>query len=98
LDSAQPKTKEELEKYATVLSEKILGFKAKASLYLPFLEKLFKDLVDPLDFSDIRKVSSTLATVSNEKQRTEKDKKLGKKNSKCDLGSSITIYNDVFSS
>lgn len=77
-----PKTKEEFDKFSGLLVDKINSFKAKNSLLVGFLEKLFKDLAEPLEFSDIRKLSSTLATLSNEKQRAEKDKKTGKKGAK----------------
>lgn len=51
----------------------------KTSLHYAFLEKLFRELAEPLDFSDIRRLSSVLSTLSNEKQRAEKDKKAGGK-------------------
>jgi hypothetical protein len=52
---------------------------------VPFLEKVFHDLADPLDYSDVRKLSSMLSTLANEKQRIEKEKKSGKKGTSCSI-------------
>lgn len=67
LDSAQPKTKPELEQFANELTKKVLAQSLKSSLLVPFLEKLFRDLADPLDPLDMRKLSSILNAVANDK-------------------------------
>jgi translation initiation factor 3 subunit J len=78
-----PKTKQEFDQYAKALAEKLVRFKPvrNATLYVQFLEVLFRELGSSIDYVDIRKLSSMLSTLSNEKQRAEKDKK-GKKNTK----------------
>lgn len=79
MDTAQPATKPELDAFAAALSAKVHSLKLKQALLQPFLDTLIKALADPLDFSDVRRLSSTLATLSNEKQRAEKEKKAGGK-------------------
>jgi translation initiation factor 3 subunit J len=81
LDTMQPKTKQELEDYATALNKKIQGWKLKSSLMTSFLDTFFREVVDGLDYADIRKLSSSLSTIANEKQRLEKERKSGGKKS-----------------
>lgn len=85
LDSANPSSKAELDQFASAIANKVHGLKLKNALLVPFLDTLVKQLADPLDFSDIRKLSSTLSTLSNEKQRAEKDKKAGGKKKKAQV-------------
>ena len=73
-----PANKAEWEKYASQMAKKVNSFGAKPTMQLAFCEKLFHELAQPLDYTDIRKLSSMLSTLSNEKQRAEKDKKSGK--------------------
>ena len=74
-----PTTKDEVEKLALALSDKISTYKLKTAVKYAFTEKLIRGLVDSMDYTDIRKISSFLSTVANDKQRAEKDKKSGKK-------------------
>lgn len=99
--SSKPVSKEQHEEYAKALVERILNFKSKGSVYVPFLEKLFHGLSSTLDYADIRKLSSSLSTLANEKQRQEKIKSGGaKKSSKKFLkvesnnNNNIETYND----
>ena len=53
-------------------------------MYAPFLERLVRDLAEPLDFTQVRKLSSVLSTLANDKQRQERDsKKSGGKKGAC---------------
>lgn len=75
------KTKSDLEAFSDLLTKKVSTWKLRSSLLVPFYEKLFRDLSDGLDYADIRKLSTVLSALANEKQRIEKEKKSGKKGS-----------------
>lgn len=74
-----PRSKQDFDKISNTIVAKIKSLEAKNSLLVPFYEKLFHDLASDLEFEDIRKLSSKLSTLANEKQRAEKEKRMGKK-------------------
>lgn len=52
-------------------------------LYATFLEHHARALADPLRDVEVRKVASALTTLSNEKQKEQRDKASGKKKPKA---------------
>jgi translation initiation factor 3 subunit J len=92
----KPESKQDYESLAKSLAEKLTEYSTITSSKIPkksphwigFLEVLFRELCDQsnIDYVDIRKLSSVLSTLSNEKQRAEKDKKgKGKSTKKAQL-------------
>lgn len=55
----------------------------KHGLYVAFLESFVKTVSDRLKVEDVRKLSTMLNTLANEKQRAEKDQQKKKKSSKA---------------
>ncbi|KAJ1662189.1 Translation initiation factor 3 subunit J component, partial [Coemansia sp. RSA 25] len=72
LTALQPKTEAEFDELQTALVERIQKSQSHR-LYVQFLEKLFRELSLPLKDVDVRKFSSTLTTLANEKQRIARD-------------------------
>ncbi|KAJ1860835.1 Translation initiation factor 3 subunit J component [Coemansia sp. RSA 2703] len=85
LATINPKTQAEFDEFRKALVDRIT--KAQNSrLYNQFLEKLIRDLVDPLKDLDVRKIASGLTTLANEKQRAAREaSKPKKKNKKATL-------------
>ncbi|KAI9136745.1 eukaryotic translation initiation factor 3 subunit J [Paraphysoderma sedebokerense] len=82
LHTLTPKSKDDFDQYADHLVTRFKDFSSNP-LYVAFLETLFRNLSDPLRHDDVKKLSSTLTTLSNEKLRAEKEaSKKGKKNAK----------------
>ncbi|KAJ1960001.1 Translation initiation factor 3 subunit J component [Dipsacomyces acuminosporus] len=82
LASLNPKTAEEFDEFQKVLIERIQKSQTQR-YYMQFLEKFIRELADPLKDVDIRKISSILTTLANEKQRAARDAlKGGKKKNK----------------
>ncbi|KAI3636198.1 hypothetical protein MIR68_005550 [Amoeboaphelidium protococcarum] len=79
IDSMHPTSKEDFEQFADLIVQKVASCSAKPSVYAQFLDTLYRNLALNLDPIAIRKLSSTLNTLANDKQRQEKDK--GKKKS-----------------
>ncbi|KAJ1721003.1 Translation initiation factor 3 subunit J component [Coemansia erecta] len=85
LATMNPKTQAEFDEFRKALVERIT--KAQNSrLYNQFIEKLVRDLADPLKDHDVRKLASGLTTLANEKQRAAREAtKPKKKNKKATL-------------
>ncbi|ORY49820.1 translation initiation factor eIF3 subunit [Rhizoclosmatium globosum] len=71
IDTMKPKTKEEFEKYEKQLVEKISKHE-KALAYSQFVENLTRDLCVSLAVDDIKRISSALTVLANEKQKAAK--------------------------
>ncbi|KAI8325448.1 translation initiation factor eIF3 subunit [Martensiomyces pterosporus] len=81
LASLNPKTVAEFDEFQKALVERIQKSQTQR-FYGQFLEKFIRELADPLKDVDIRKISSMLTTLANEKQRAARDAIKGKKKSK----------------
>ncbi|RXW15047.1 hypothetical protein EST38_g10805 [Candolleomyces aberdarensis] len=79
LISAQPRTKEDFQKLSSQIFEYIIKRHQSKPLYASFVEQLARDISQPLKDVEVRKVASNLTTLSNEKQKEQKDKASGKK-------------------
>ncbi|KAI0237355.1 Eukaryotic translation initiation factor 3 subunit J-A [Lamellibrachia satsuma] len=77
LDTFEPDTKEDFDKFGTLLRDKVTKYDTSAH-YLGFLETLFTDLSLNLNPEDMKKLSGTLTALSNEKTKALKTTK-GKK-------------------
>ncbi|KAI9883707.1 MAG: hypothetical protein M1823_004539 [Watsoniomyces obsoletus] len=77
------KTKEEFEKMNQVLAPLISGNSRNPQYALSFLPEFFKSLSKDLNSGDIKKLSTTLGLLSNEKMREEKAAEKGGKKSKA---------------
>jgi len=84
IDGFEPSTKEEFEKFSEMLSSKITKFE-KSPHYEPFLESLYQKLALGLEAESIRKLSSMLTTLQNEKVKQTKGTKGKKKSQKASL-------------
>ncbi|KAJ2063321.1 Translation initiation factor 3 subunit J component [Coemansia sp. S146] len=73
-----PKTEAEFDELQTALVDRIQKSQGHR-LYVQFLEKLIRELALPLKDVDMRKFSSTLTTLANEKQRMSRDASKKKK-------------------
>jgi len=80
IDSMEPSSKEDFDKFEEVLREKITKYE-KSPHYVVFLENLYRQLAINLDAEDIKRLGSTLTALSNEKVKQQKGTK-GKKKSK----------------
>ncbi|CAG8457719.1 9804_t:CDS:2 [Paraglomus occultum] len=80
LDSINPRTKEEFDEFSKLLVEKIRKHESKAA-YPAFIQSFIRELCLPLKDGDVKKISTTLNTLANEKIRAarEKDKPQKKK-------------------
>ncbi|RKP20035.1 translation initiation factor eIF3 subunit [Rozella allomycis CSF55] len=74
--SMEPKTKADFDSLANQIASKCVPF-SKSKLYTGFIDTLLRELVQDMNFTDIRSLSSALNIISNEKQKSGKDK--GKK-------------------
>ena len=101
LDRLDPKTSAEFDEFKTVLMERISPLESRTP-YAAFVENLMRDLIIPLKVDDIRKLSSTLTAMMNEKQKQSKDASKKKKNSKKTIKTTpggdldTTNYDDVY--
>lgn len=71
--STNPKTKEEFEAYANKLADHLYNRHGSKAFYAEFIENFAKALCTPLKDLEVRKASSALATLANEKQRTARE-------------------------
>ncbi|KAK3098895.1 hypothetical protein FSP39_024076 [Pinctada imbricata] len=80
IDVMYPETEAEYEEFESALKTKISFFE-KSQHYVPFLDKLFTDLVVSLEAEDVKKLGTTLNNIYHEKQKQQKeaDKKKKKK-------------------
>ncbi|KAJ2402096.1 Translation initiation factor 3 subunit J component [Coemansia sp. RSA 2559] len=76
-----PKTQADFDKFQKALVERIQKFQNNRA-YVPFLEKFIRELALPLKDVEVRKFTSTLTALVNEKQRAERDTKSKKKSGK----------------
>lgn len=86
---ANPKTKDDFEAISTALAKRVVDKYSTKPLYAHFVEHLTRELCMPLKDLDVKKVSSTLAALGNEKQKQAKEgtgKKGGKGKAKPSLG------------
>ncbi|CAG8542225.1 17815_t:CDS:2, partial [Cetraspora pellucida] len=78
LDRINPQTKEEFDEFCNLLIERIRKHE-KQGLYINFINGFVRELCSSLKDVDIRKVSSTLATMANEKAKALKEANKAKK-------------------
>ncbi|KAJ2389395.1 Translation initiation factor 3 subunit J component, partial [Coemansia sp. RSA 2611] len=78
LTALVPKTEAEFDELQTALVDRIQKSQ-NHRLYVQFLEKLIRQLALPLKDVEMRKFSSTLTTLANEKQRMTRDASKKKK-------------------
>ncbi|KAJ3358955.1 hypothetical protein GGF32_009884, partial [Allomyces javanicus] len=76
-----PRTKTDFDKYATLVVERFANFE-KLQYYPTFLENVVRTLADKLKIEDVRKLSSSLNALANDKQRAEKEALKKKKSTK----------------
>lgn len=84
LADLQPKTAAEFDEFKVALVDRIQKYQTSRN-YLEFLDNLVRDLARPLKDLDVRKISSTLNTLANEKQRNSKESKKKGKNKKASV-------------
>jgi len=88
------KTKEDFDQYEKLLSEMILNGKA-SKLYPGFIENLVRTICEPLKDVELRKITSVLTAVANEKQRAAKAATKGK--SKGSKKTNVRVDADITS-
>jgi translation initiation factor 3 subunit J len=77
-DSMDPSSKEDFENYRKSVADRLLKYE-KSAHFVPFLDDLFRDLCIGLEADDIKKISSTLNALCNEKVKAAKATKSKKK-------------------
>ncbi|KAF8653613.1 hypothetical protein AX16_003857 [Volvariella volvacea WC 439] len=82
LISAQPRTKDDWEKFSARIIEYIIKRHQNKPLYATFVDHLVRELALPLKDVEVRKAASTLTTLANEKQKEQREKVSGKKKPK----------------
>ena len=84
----RPNSKEDMVEFANNLAERLNNDHSLNPFFLEFVDQLAKNLGQNLKDVQVRKVSSTLATLANEKQKAirEADKGGKKKATKPKLG------------
>jgi len=95
VDGYSLECKEDMDKFRLTLVDKMRSIE-KNPLYVGFLESTFRDLCASLDPEDIKRVSSSLTTLSNEKLKASKAvTKKKKKGVAIKAGkSNIGVYDD----
>ncbi|KAJ3025752.1 UNVERIFIED_CONTAM: hypothetical protein HDU68_006742 [Siphonaria sp. JEL0065] len=102
IDTMKPKTREEFDAYEKKLVEKISKHE-KATAYAQFVENLARDLCVSLAVDDVKRISSALNVLANEKQKASKPV-AGKKGAKgkpvpvvakASAGVDMTNYDDM---
>ncbi|XP_070543108.1 eukaryotic translation initiation factor 3 subunit J-like [Ptychodera flava] len=78
LDSMNPSSKEEFDKYCKLLTDKLYKFD-KSPHYVNFLENLFRDCCLGLEADDVKKLGTTLTVLASEKAKVNKAKGKTKK-------------------
>lgn len=73
IDSFEPITGEDFTKFASLLTTKIENYK-NSPWYTSFLENLFRDLVAGVDMEGMKKITSSLSVMYNEKLKLTKAK------------------------
>jgi len=87
IDKMYPVCKEDFDAFAEALKDKISKYE-KSAHYVPFLETLFRDLCISLETDDIKRLSSAMTAVQNEKV---KQLKAGKGKKKSKKGPSLVV-------
>jgi len=90
IDGIVPVSKEDYDSMRRLLVAKLTP-NDKSVYYLPFLEELLRDLAANLEADDIKRLSTTLTTLANEKLKLVKAAKGGKKKKQ---GATIRIERD----
>ncbi|XP_014674441.1 PREDICTED: eukaryotic translation initiation factor 3 subunit J-A-like [Priapulus caudatus] len=78
LDGCHPVSREEFDEFEKSLKDKILEFE-RSEHYIYFIENLFRDVSAGLEADDLKRLSSTLSVMANEKIKTAKPAKSKKK-------------------
>ncbi|KAJ1928341.1 Translation initiation factor 3 subunit J component [Tieghemiomyces parasiticus] len=81
LASINPRTMDDFDKFRKLLVERVTSYKNQR-YYSTFVEAFVRELCVPLNDMDVRKVSSTLSSMANDKQKAARDAAKGKKKSK----------------
>ncbi|XP_041931014.1 eukaryotic translation initiation factor 3 subunit J-B isoform X1 [Alosa alosa] len=84
IDALNPSSREDFVEFEKLLREKITQYD-KSIHYSTFLESLFRELCISLELEDLKKVSTSLTVLLNEKQKQEKQLAKGKKKKKTNL-------------
>ncbi|CAB1339534.1 unnamed protein product [Coregonus sp. 'balchen'] len=71
IEAMCPSSKEDFTEFEKLLKVKILQYE-KSVHYSSFLESLFRELCISLEIDDLKKISSSLTVLLNEKQKQEK--------------------------
>uniref|UniRef100_A0A8C4N3K3 Eukaryotic translation initiation factor 3 subunit J n=1 Tax=Eptatretus burgeri TaxID=7764 RepID=A0A8C4N3K3_EPTBU len=97
IDMQHPETRNEFIEFENALRKKITLFE-KSPHYVSLLESLFRDVCISLDVDNLKKVTSTLNVLCNEKQKADKEKKLKSKKKKTNMpgggGFKVSLKND----
>jgi translation initiation factor 3 subunit J len=80
--SFQPRTKEDFQELSRLIIEYTVKQHQSKPLYAAFVEHHARELAMPLKDVEVRKVTSGLTTLANEKQKDQRDKSTGKKKPK----------------
>lgn len=84
IDGLNPRSREDFVEFEKLLREKITQYDQSIH-YSTFLESLFRELCISLELEDLKKISSSLTVLLNEKQKQEKQLAKGKKKKKTNL-------------
>ncbi|ESN93597.1 hypothetical protein HELRODRAFT_180686 [Helobdella robusta] len=84
IESFEPNTKEDFDQLKMLLKNKLIKYE-KSPLYVSFLESLFRDLVLGVEADNVRKLSTTLTALYNEKLKISKTKPKKKNLKKASL-------------
>ncbi|XP_013783889.1 eukaryotic translation initiation factor 3 subunit J-like isoform X2 [Limulus polyphemus] len=84
IDSMLPSTKEEFDEFRKALVTKISQVE-KSTHYILFLDDLFRELTVNLEADDVKKLTSTLNAMANEKVKAQKVGKHKKKAKKASV-------------
>lgn len=82
LISTDPRTKEDFQNFSAKIIEYIIKRHQQKPLYASFVEHHVRALAEPLKDVEVRKATSGLTTLANEKQKEQRDKASGKKKPK----------------
>lgn len=95
IDGMFPTSREDFEKFETAISKKILESQT-SSHYIGFLDSLFRSVSAGLEPEDIRRLSATLSTLAQEKQKLQSKSKPKKKGAKlAGLGKASKKFGDI---
>ncbi|UYV67316.1 hypothetical protein LAZ67_5000210, partial [Cordylochernes scorpioides] len=72
-ESQNPSTKEEFDEFKKLVVDKLQSLE-KSALYMPFLEDFMRDLCVNFEAEEVKKLSSVLNALANEKVKSQKGK------------------------